>query len=99
MPKLRVLSAGQVCKILQAHGFTQSRKSGSHIVMRKQTSVGGRTVFIVDGDVDCGDEAAVLALLRRKYQLEHLQTFSMGAYSILAPVTANQLSGIENNAG
>ena len=46
MPKLRILSAGEVCDILQKHGFTQSRQSGSHIVMRKQTNDGGRTVIV-----------------------------------------------------
>ena len=46
MPKLRVLSAGEVCKILQAHGFAQSRQAGSHIVMRKQKPKGGRTVIV-----------------------------------------------------
>ena len=39
MPKLRVLSAAQVCEILQEHGFAKSRQSGSHIVMRKQTAM------------------------------------------------------------
>ncbi|MDQ1422035.1 MAG: hypothetical protein QOJ52_3997 [Acidimicrobiaceae bacterium] len=46
MPKLRILSAGEVCDILQKHGFTQSRQSGSHIVMRKQTADSGRTVIV-----------------------------------------------------
>jgi predicted RNA binding protein YcfA (HicA-like mRNA interferase family) len=46
MPKLRVLSAAQVCEILQEHGFAKSRQSGSHIVMRKQTADGGRTVIV-----------------------------------------------------
>ncbi len=42
--------------------------------------------FIVDGNVDRTHEAAVLAFLRAKYGIEHLQTFGMGAYSVLAPV-------------
>ncbi|MEY2493851.1 MAG: hypothetical protein QOJ45_343 [Verrucomicrobiota bacterium] len=46
MPKLRILSAGEVCDILQKRGFTQSRQSGSHIVMRKQTADSGRTVIV-----------------------------------------------------
>jgi predicted RNA binding protein YcfA (HicA-like mRNA interferase family) len=46
MPKLRVLSAHQVCQILQENGFAKSRQSGSHIVMRKQTAEGGRTVIV-----------------------------------------------------
>jgi predicted RNA binding protein YcfA (HicA-like mRNA interferase family) len=35
MPKLRVLSAREVCKILQKHGFVVVRQSGSHIIMRR----------------------------------------------------------------
>jgi len=46
MPKLRILSAAEVCGILQKHGFIRSRQSGSHIVMRKQTADGGRTVIV-----------------------------------------------------
>jgi predicted RNA binding protein YcfA (HicA-like mRNA interferase family) len=46
MPKLRILSAAQVCEILQEHGFAKSGQSGSHIVMRKQTTDGGRTVIV-----------------------------------------------------
>jgi hypothetical protein len=36
MPKLRVLSGSQVCKILMKHGFIQVRQTGSHIIMRRQ---------------------------------------------------------------
>ncbi|PYP82190.1 MAG: hypothetical protein DMF61_27070 [Blastocatellia bacterium AA13] len=38
MPKLRVLSAAQVCKILERHGFEAVRQTGSHIIMRRQLS-------------------------------------------------------------
>ena len=34
MPKLRILSASQVCNILKKHGFVKTRQSGSHIIMR-----------------------------------------------------------------
>jgi len=44
MPKLRVLSANEVCKILKKHGFVQVRQSGSHIIMRRQLSDRGITV-------------------------------------------------------
>ncbi len=46
MPKLRVFSARELCDLLQDHGFAKTRQSGSHIVMRKQTSEGGRTVIV-----------------------------------------------------
>lgn len=46
MPKLRVLSASQVCKILRKHGFVEVRQSGSHIIMRRQLPDRGITVPI-----------------------------------------------------
>ena len=46
MPRLRVLSAGEVCRILQIHGFYQARQSGSHIVMKRAT-LGGERLAIV----------------------------------------------------
>ena len=36
MPKLRPLSAAEVCKILGAHGFVRVRQSGSHIILRRE---------------------------------------------------------------
>lgn len=36
MPKLRMLSANQVCNILRKHGFIKARQSGSHIIMRRE---------------------------------------------------------------
>lgn len=44
MPKLRVLSASKVCKILQENGFVRIRQSGSHIIMRRQLANRGITV-------------------------------------------------------
>ncbi|HEU4508946.1 MAG TPA: type II toxin-antitoxin system HicA family toxin [Pyrinomonadaceae bacterium] len=44
MPKLRVLSASEVCKILKKHGFVQVRQSGSHIIMRRELP--GRTLTV-----------------------------------------------------
>jgi predicted RNA binding protein YcfA (HicA-like mRNA interferase family) len=44
MPKLRVLSASEVCKILQKHGFVRVRQTGSHIIMRRQLPDRGITV-------------------------------------------------------
>lgn len=46
MPKLRVLSAGEVCRILQEHGFYKARQSGSHIVMKKPQEVGERVAIV-----------------------------------------------------
>ena len=44
MPKLRVLSGLEVCRILNKHGFTEVRKRGSHIIMQKKT--GDTTITI-----------------------------------------------------
>jgi predicted RNA binding protein YcfA (HicA-like mRNA interferase family) len=44
MPKLRVLSAGEVCAILQRHGFEIVRQRGSHIILRRESSLGSFTV-------------------------------------------------------
>ena len=35
MPKLRVLSASQVCKILRKKRLRRSSKTGSHIIMQR----------------------------------------------------------------
>ena len=37
MGKLRVLSAREVCRILEENGFVQVRQRGSHIIMQMQT--------------------------------------------------------------
>ena len=37
MGKLRVLSAREVCQILEQHGFIEVRQRGSHIIMQQQT--------------------------------------------------------------
>ena len=44
MPRLRPLSAREVCKILQKHGFAIVRQKGSHIVLRKELRDRGITV-------------------------------------------------------
>jgi len=36
MPKLRMLSGRDVCKILSEHGFAKVRQKGSHIIMQKR---------------------------------------------------------------
>lgn len=35
MGKLRIFSGGQICKILQLHGFVVVRQKGSHVIMQK----------------------------------------------------------------
>ena len=44
MPKLRVCSGAEVCRILSEHGFVEVRQRGSHVVMQKR--VGNSTVTV-----------------------------------------------------
>ena len=37
MGKLRVLSAKEVCQILEQHDFVRVRQRGSHLIMQKRT--------------------------------------------------------------
>ncbi len=46
MPKLPTISANRVIKTLEKMGFTKSRQTGSHVVMKKP-SFNGEIVCIV----------------------------------------------------
>lgn len=46
MPRFRIFSAGEVCRILQQNGFYKARQSGSHIVMKKFTHEGERVAIV-----------------------------------------------------
>jgi predicted RNA binding protein YcfA (HicA-like mRNA interferase family) len=46
--KLRVLSGSEVCKILEAAGFSAVRQRGSHIVMQKRSGNTTTTVPVPD---------------------------------------------------
>ena len=48
MGKLRVLSGREVCKILEAGGFREVRRRGSHIVMQKHSENTTTTVPVPD---------------------------------------------------
>lgn len=48
MGKLRVLSGRDVCKILEAEGFSVVRQRGSHIVMQKASDGTTTTVPVPD---------------------------------------------------
>lgn len=48
LPKLRVLSGREVCRILEDHGFVIVRQRGSHIVMQKRSGEGTITVPVPD---------------------------------------------------
>jgi predicted RNA binding protein YcfA (HicA-like mRNA interferase family) len=48
LPKLKVLSGREVCRILQKYGFQEVRKRGSQIVMQKQLEKSTITVPVPD---------------------------------------------------
>ena len=48
MARLRILSGGEVCRILEAHGFTRTRRRGSHVAMQKTDADGTVTVPVPD---------------------------------------------------
>ena len=48
MPKLRILSGREVCRILESQGFVAVRQLGSHIVMQKKVENSTITVPVPD---------------------------------------------------
>ena len=61
MPKLRVLSGAEVCRILQAAGFEKVRQAGSHIVMRRQLPGRGITVPVPNhAEISRGTLASII---------------------------------------
>ncbi len=50
MPRLRVLSGREVCKILSEHGFEKARQKGSHIIMQKKAGSSTITIPVPDHD-------------------------------------------------
>ncbi len=50
MPRLRVLSGRETCKIMSQHGFEQVRQKGSHIIMQKKEGNTTITVPVPDHD-------------------------------------------------
>lgn len=48
MPRLRVLSGREVCKILSKYGFQEVRRKGSHIIMQKKEGDSTTTVPVPD---------------------------------------------------
>lgn len=50
MPKLRVFSGRELCKLLAEHGFEEVRRKGSHIVLQKKTGNSTITVPVPNHD-------------------------------------------------
>lgn len=63
MPKLRVLSGRNLCKILAQHGFQKVRQKGSHIIMQKRQ--GNTTITIPVPDHDELKTGTLLGIIRQ----------------------------------
>jgi predicted RNA binding protein YcfA (HicA-like mRNA interferase family) len=63
MPKLRVLSGREICKILAEHGFEKVRQKGSHIIMQKRR--GNTTVTVPVPDHDEVKMGTLLGIIRQ----------------------------------
>ena len=52
MPRLKLMSGREVCKILSRHGYSQVRQKGSHIQMRKEieTDLGMASITVTVPD-------------------------------------------------
>ena len=50
MPKLRILSGKEACRIMAKHGFIKVRQKGSHIIMQKKEKGTTITVPVPDHD-------------------------------------------------
>jgi predicted RNA binding protein YcfA (HicA-like mRNA interferase family) len=48
LPKLRILSGAEFCRILSANGFAEIRQKGSHIIMQKKIEGSTITVPVPD---------------------------------------------------
>ena len=46
MPKFKVFSGAELCRLLELNGFVKTRQRGSHRVMQKKTEAGTVTVPI-----------------------------------------------------
>jgi len=63
MPKVRVLSGREMCKILAQNGFEKVRQKGSHIIMQKR--IGNSTITIPVPDHDELRIGTLLGIIRQ----------------------------------
>jgi predicted RNA binding protein YcfA (HicA-like mRNA interferase family) len=63
VPKLRVLSGREVCKILSRNGFRKVRQKGSHIFMQKKE--GNTTITVPVPDHDELKTGTLLGIIRQ----------------------------------
>ncbi len=61
MPKLRIQSGRELCKILAQYGFEEVRQKGSHIIMQKRQGNSTITVPIPDhNEIKTGTLASII---------------------------------------
>ncbi len=64
MPKLRPLSAVEVCRLLRAHGFVLVHQGGSHLIYRRQLPGGDSATVPVPNrrEIPVGTLKSILVL-------------------------------------
>lgn len=63
MPKFKVLSGADLCRLLELNGFVNVRQRGSHRVMQKKTGDGTVTVPVpMHGEIKVG---TLLSIIRQ----------------------------------
>lgn len=61
MPKLRIFSGRELCKLLAQQGFEEARQKGSHIVMQKKTGNSTTTVPVPNhGELKIGTLQSII---------------------------------------
>jgi len=63
MPKLRVLSGRDVCKIMTRYGFEAVRQKGSYIIMQKRA--GNTTITVPVPDHDELSRGTLLGIIKQ----------------------------------
>jgi predicted RNA binding protein YcfA (HicA-like mRNA interferase family) len=63
MPKLRVFSGRELCKLLAQYGYEKVRQKGSHIIMQKRQ--GKTTITIPVPDHDELKSGTLLGIIRQ----------------------------------
>ena len=74
MPKFKVFSGAELCRLLELNGFVKVRQRGSHRVMQKKTEAGTVTVPIpMHDEIKIGTLMSIMrqsALARSFFEVE-----------------------------
>jgi predicted RNA binding protein YcfA (HicA-like mRNA interferase family) len=63
LPKLKILSGKDVCKILEKYGFIEMRRHGGHIVMQKKLK--GTTITVPVPDHKELKKGTLMSIIRQ----------------------------------